>query len=145
MSNSTIRHKFGYYELWGEPNQHFRCSLSTWTNGNVMASYRGAHRLYNTSGKLLQVLTFEDFGFGSNEHIIVTTHVTQWDEILCFTQIHQTQFQVFVFKHALTKVELQRKFVIEITDRADSIRCIFTFPNGSICVVFDNSKTYVYN
>ena len=144
--NGEFSHKFGDYKLWGETNQHLRCSLCEWTSGRVIVSYRGEHRMYNTSGQLLQVLTFEDFGFGSNEHAIVTTCVTESDEILFFLRIPQTptQLQVFVFKHVSTKVELQRTFAIEVTAGAESIHSVFSFPNGSIFILFKNSKIYIY-
>ena len=142
--HGEFSHKFGDYELWGESNRHIRCSLFHWTHGRVMVSYRGSHRLYSLDGKLLQVMTFEDFGFSSNEYAIVKTCVTKWNEILFFTKFHRLKYEVYVFKHVSTKVELQRTFVIEITADEDSIHSVSSLPNGSICIVFKNFKIYVY-
>ena len=135
-------HKFGDYELCGE---HTRCSILEWTDGRVIISYQGTHRLYNIKGELLQVLTFADFGFSSVNNNISETCVTQWGDILIFVQIrHMPLYEVFVFKHVLSKVELQRTFLIEITLKQSCIKSAFSFPNGSICIFYKDLTMHVY-
>ena len=135
-------HKFGDYELWGQTNPHVRCSLSRWAHGCVMASYRGKHHVYYNE-KLIQVLTFEDFGLGTVDNFEFTTHIL-YCEILFFVHIHPTQYEVFVFKHVSSKVELKRTFTIEITAEERAISSVFSYPNGSICILFKDGKIHIY-
>ena len=136
--NGNFCYKFGDYELQ-ENNPNRRCSLFKWTHDRVMVSCWGTHRLYDASGKLLQVLTFADFGMSDDQaEMFNQICITQWNEIFIllfrFNNDHNHNYNdVLVFKHDLSKIEFQRQFVMETS--TPFITEAFSLPNGKICSV----------